>query len=163
MNFHFQRTVLISWKTETRLCLTVPGLIHIGQTIKQHEDLQQLLDAPCCLESRITDYRLVPRGVEVDISMRVIAASERCVWSGVATLLSRSPQTQSSGGAPSISRQQVDSSLWDSQGRYQWRFYVHFCNSWGQKLVLLSKLKCLHFHLQCWFSLNQILLLYCLW
>ena len=96
--------------------LLSPGLIHIGQTIKQHEDLQQLLEAPCSLETRITDYRLVPRGVEVDIRVRVIAASERCIWSGVATLLSRSRDTQSSGGVPSTSRQQATTPVWDSQG-----------------------------------------------
>ncbi|KAK7101213.1 3-hydroxyacyl-thioester dehydratase X-like [Littorina saxatilis] len=93
------------------------GLIHLGQTIKQHEDLQQLLDAPCSLETQTKDYRRVPRGVEVDISVRVIAASGKCVWSGVATLLSRSKQAQSSGGAASVSRQQTNDPAWENEDR----------------------------------------------
>ncbi|KAK7495948.1 hypothetical protein BaRGS_00012938 [Batillaria attramentaria] len=93
------------------------GLIHTGQTIKQHEDLQILLEAPVTLEARTVEYRIVPKGVEVDIEMRVISALDQCVWSGVATLLSRSPQVQKSGSAPSTAGYQNSESDWDKQGK----------------------------------------------
>lgn len=92
------------------------GLIHVGQTIKKHGNLQQLLEGPCAIEARTSAYRVVSRGVEVDISVRVIAASDLCVWSGVATLLSRSQHVQSSSGSSSRQQQTVDSD-WVSQDK----------------------------------------------
>ncbi|KAL8584584.1 hypothetical protein ACOMHN_002314 [Nucella lapillus] len=90
-------------------------LIHVGQTVKKHGDLQQLLEGPCALEARTTAYRVMPKGVEVDVSVRIIAAaSELCVWSGVTTLLSRSRHVQSGSGQSSEQQHRMDGD-WESQ------------------------------------------------
>ncbi|XP_076462520.1 uncharacterized protein LOC143294884 isoform X2 [Babylonia areolata] len=94
------------------------GLIHIGQTIERHSNLEQLLCGPCLLEVRTTAYRRVSKGVEVDISVCVVpAATGLPVWSGVATLLSRSRQVQQSRGgtASSTMQQSTGDCDWDQR------------------------------------------------
>jgi acyl dehydratase len=68
------------------------GLIHTGQRVELHEPLRPgaVVDATTRLEA----LRETSRGYELDFSMLI----ERCgrrAWSGLATLLSRSPATRS--------------------------------------------------------------------
>ncbi|XP_050402639.1 3-hydroxyacyl-thioester dehydratase X [Patella vulgata] len=84
------------------------GLIHLRQTITVHDSLERLLNAEFDLESRIKEYRLVSRGVEVDVFISVITDTGFCIWEGLVTLLSRNTSTQRSGGNKNINKQNND-------------------------------------------------------
>jgi len=78
-----------------RFPLSPLGLIHIGQSVEQHEALRpgDVVDA----STELSALRETDRGYEVDFSMTLERQGTK-VWSGLATMLSRSPQTRSSGG-----------------------------------------------------------------
>lgn len=57
------------------------------------------------------------RGVEVDIGTQIISISGSCLWTGVATLLSRSPLVQQSGSVLSEARQQQEQESPEFQGK----------------------------------------------
>ncbi|KAK6179479.1 hypothetical protein SNE40_011830 [Patella caerulea] len=84
------------------------GLIHLRQTITVHDSLEQLLNAEFDLESRIKEYRLVSRGVEVDVLISVITDTGFCIWEGMVTLLSRNMSSQRSGGNNNTNKQNKD-------------------------------------------------------
>lgn len=71
------------------------GLIHTGQRVELHAPLRQgdEVDATTALE----ELRETPRGYELDFSMTVERGGQR-VWSGLATLLSRSSATRADKG-----------------------------------------------------------------
>ncbi|XP_052774196.1 3-hydroxyacyl-thioester dehydratase X-like [Mya arenaria] len=73
-----------------RFCLSPLGLIHIAQTIKQHESLGRFLDKELFAEVAVVEYRKGEKGVEVDFRLRLMASRTYCVWEGLTTCLSRS-------------------------------------------------------------------------
>ncbi|MGB8330444.1 MAG: MaoC family dehydratase [Polyangiales bacterium] len=68
------------------------GLIHVGQSVEQHEALApgERVDA----STELAALRETGRGYEVDFSM-TLERHGKTVWTGVATMLSRSPQNTS--------------------------------------------------------------------
>jgi acyl dehydratase len=78
-----------------RFPLSPLGLIHIGQSVEQREPLRpgDVVDAT----TELCALRETARGYEVDFSMTLERRGTN-VWSGVATMLSRSAQTRSSAG-----------------------------------------------------------------
>lgn len=86
------------------------GLIHVGQSIRQHTNLSHLYKEPFDLECSVLEYRRCPQGIQVDLGFKVYDRREMCVWDGVTTLLSRSPAVRrvapqlSFTGADSLSK-----------------------------------------------------------
>ncbi len=78
-----------------RFPLSPLGLIHIGQSIEQRQALRpgDVVDAT----TELSALRETDRGYEVDFSMSLERRGTK-VWSGVATMLSRSAQARSNRG-----------------------------------------------------------------
>lgn len=79
---------LVCVVTSNKFCLSPLGLIHLRQTITQHEPLQKYINDTLQANVKVTQYRCTDRGVEVDISLYLLAERNKVIWEGVVTLIS---------------------------------------------------------------------------
>lgn len=84
--FFRQLSAVLSSK---KFCLSPIGMIHLRQTIQQHELLDEYINADLTGTTTVTEYRQTDRGVEVDIHLALTSANKTCIWEGTVTLLSR--------------------------------------------------------------------------
>ncbi|ELT91096.1 hypothetical protein CAPTEDRAFT_212007 [Capitella teleta] len=74
------------------------GLIHLKQTVKTPcSRVVSVLDSAFTVECSVNQYRTTDRGVEVDVLMIIIDATQEVIWEGLATLLSRHKHKQKAG------------------------------------------------------------------
>lgn len=86
---------LMATISSKKFCLSPIGMIHLRQTIKQHEMLDEYINAELTGTTTVSEYRQTSRGVEVDIELKLTNPSRMCIWEGCVTLLSRTKEQRS--------------------------------------------------------------------
>lgn len=75
--------------TDGNFRLSPAGLIHVRQTLKTLQPVDELKKGPFTLQVEVVEYRQVDAGAEVDVRLSVASRSGCPVWESVLTLLSR--------------------------------------------------------------------------
>ncbi|XP_076587797.1 uncharacterized protein LOC143321376 [Chaetodon auriga] len=83
------RRLLLMVLTDKDFRLSPAGLVHVRQSLKTLQPVDELKKGPFMLQVKVLEYRQTDAGVEVDICLTATARTGCPVWESVLTLLSK--------------------------------------------------------------------------
>ncbi|XP_041793746.1 uncharacterized protein si:ch211-12e13.1 isoform X2 [Chelmon rostratus] len=94
------RRLLLMVLTDQDFRLSPAGLVHVHQSLKTLQPVDELKKGPFTLRVQVLEYRQVDAGVEVDVCLTATARTGCAVWESVLTLLSKNKSHKASRCLP---------------------------------------------------------------